>query len=140
MSFALFLLFQFLFLKIILDSSNHSVLANIALKHQLRILRSRYRKKIKPGLSFILFWIFLKRVLSNWKDYLFLVQPETVIGWHRNLFKIYWSFISKNLFRKIAGRKPVIREIKELICRIKTENPSWGRSSVSHQAVGAEAC
>lgn len=130
MAFALFLLFQFLFLKIILDSSNHSVLANIALKQQLRILRSRYKKKFKPGFTFILFWIFLKRFLSNWKDFLFIVQPETVIHWHRNLFKVYWSFISKSLFRKIAGRTPIIREIKELICRIKTENPTYGAPKV----------
>lgn len=126
LSLVLFLLFQYLFLKILLSSSNHSILVNIALKHQLRILRARHRKKIKPGFTFILFWVFLKQFLSNWKEYLFLVQPETVIGWHRNLFKIYWNFISKNLFRKKVGRTTVIREIKELIIKIKTENQTLG--------------
>ena len=130
MSFVLFVLFQFLFLKIILNSSNHSILANLALKQQILILRARHRKKIKPSFTFILFWVFLKRFLSNWKDYLFIVQPETVIGWHRNLFKIYWSFISKNLFRKTAGRTPIMRELKELIIRIKTENISWGATKI----------
>jgi len=130
MALALFVLFQFLFLKILFNASNHSILANVALKHQVLILRARHRKKIKPGIAFILFWVFLKRFLSNWKDYLFIVQPETVIRWHRNLFKVYWSFISKNLFRKEAGRTPIIRELKELIIQFKTENTSWGATKI----------
>jgi hypothetical protein len=34
------------------------------------------------------FWITLRRFWSRWAD--FLVKPETVIGWHRTGFRLYW--------------------------------------------------
>jgi len=55
---------------------------------------------------------------------LILVQPETVVRWHRAGFKLYWTWLSRH--RKCAGRKCVNKELRELIFRMVAENPTWG--------------
>jgi putative transposase len=53
-----------------------------------------------------------------------LVTPRTVVKWHRAGFRLYWKWLSKA--RQIGGRKPVARQIRELIFRMAAENPTWG--------------
>jgi putative transposase len=53
-----------------------------------------------------------------------VVTPETVVGWHRAGFRMYWSMISK--IRKQAGRRRISREVRDLIFRMRAENPTWG--------------
>jgi len=53
---------------------------------------------------------------------LFLVKPETVIGWHRKGFRLYWTWKS----RTRGGRPRIDVEIRTLIRRMASENPTWG--------------
>jgi transposase InsO family protein len=55
---------------------------------------------------------------------LILVQPDTVVGWHRAGFKLYWKWISRSRVR--VGRRSTSKEIRELIFRMVAENPTWG--------------
>lgn len=55
---------------------------------------------------------------------LILVRPETVAGWHRAGFKLYWTWLSRH--RKRAGRKCVSKQLRELIFRMVDENRTWG--------------
>jgi putative transposase len=66
----------------------------------------------------------LRRFWPRSKRALILVQPETVVGWHRAGFKLYWTWLSRH--RKHAGRKCVSRELRELIFQMVTENRTWG--------------
>lgn len=66
----------------------------------------------------------LSRLWPGWKRALIVIQPETVVRWHRAGFKLYWSWLSRH--RKRAGRKCVSRELRELIFRMVAENPTWG--------------
>jgi putative transposase len=52
-----------------------------------------------------------------------IVKPETVIGWHRQGFHLFWTWKGR-LGR--AGRPTVSREIRDLIRRMSRENPLWG--------------
>lgn len=54
---------------------------------------------------------------------LILVQPETVVRWHRSGFKLYWKWLSRHRTR--VGRRCVSKELRELIFRI-AESPTWG--------------
>jgi len=38
-----------------------------------------------------LLWVLLSRLLPNWREMLVIVKPETVIGWHRKGFRLYWT-------------------------------------------------
>ena len=53
-----------------------------------------------------------------------LVQPETVVRWHRAGFRLYWTWLSRR--RVSAGRKCVSKELRELIFRMVAENSTWG--------------
>ena len=66
----------------------------------------------------------LRRFWPRWQRALILVQPETVVGWHRTGFKLYWTWLSRH--RKRAGRKCVNKELRELIFRMIAENKTWG--------------
>ncbi len=54
-----------------------------ALHHHLEVLhrRAAVRPRLRPADR--IFWIWLSRVWSNWRRGLVIVQPETVLAWHR---------------------------------------------------------
>jgi hypothetical protein len=83
-------------------------------------------KRPRPRLSSVdrLFWAVLRQVCSSWKKSLILVTPEAVVRWHRDGFRLYWSWISRA--SQAVGRKPISREVRELIFRMVAEDPSWG--------------
>ena len=96
------------------------VLENLALRQQLVVLKQRYpRPSLKN--SDRLFWVFLSRVWSNWRNSLHLVQPATVVRWHRQGFKYYWRW--KNRGR---GRPKIDLELRNLIRQMCQSNPLWG--------------
>ncbi len=64
-------------------------LENVALRQQITVLkRSVKRAKIED--SDRVFWILMRRLLEGWRDTLLIVQPETVIKWHRKGWRYYW--------------------------------------------------
>jgi putative transposase len=99
------------------------LLENPALRQQLSVM---VRKQPRPRLTLPdkLFWSLLCRVWSSWKRTILIVQPETVIRWHRAGFKLYWKWISRR--RMSVGRRPTSKELRELIFRMVAENPTWG--------------
>jgi len=97
------------------------VAENLALRQQLGVLqRSVKRPKLRKRDR--VFWVWLSRLWSGWQSALTLVQPETVVRWHRQGFRLYWRWKS----RKKAGRPQVDQEIQDLIHRMSRENPTWG--------------
>ena len=62
------------------------------------------------------------RFWPRWRSALLVVQPETVIRWHREGFRRYWRSISK----PGRGRPPISEETRKLILQMATENP-WRR-------------
>src|ERR1700733_896120 len=99
------------------------LLENLALRQQLAVLKQR-QPQPRFARSDRLFWLILRRLWREWKQALILVQPATVIRWHRAGFKAYWTWISRHRAR--PGRKPVTPELRQLIFSLVTENPSWG--------------
>jgi len=100
----------------------HLAVENLALRQQLAICRqSVQRPQLHPRDR--VFWVWLSRLWPNWRSALAIVQPETVIRWHREGFKLYWRWKSR---AGKVGRPRIDREIRELIRRISRENPTWG--------------
>jgi len=64
------------------------LLENLALRQQLAVLKQKHPQ---PRFAIFdrLFWVVLKRFWNGWKRALILVQPETVVLWHRAGFKAY---------------------------------------------------
>jgi len=105
-------------------SSRHDLLLeNLALREQLAVLKARHPQP-RFTVQDKFFWVLLGRFWSRWKNALVLVRPETVVGWHRSGFKLYWKWLSRH--RSPAGRRCVGKELRELIFRMVAENRTWG--------------
>lgn len=98
------------------------LIENLALRQQLMILRSVVKRpKIRKRDRF--FWVILSRLWKGWKNPLVVVQPETVIRWHRKGFKLFWKVKSRKIR---TGRPPVDPETRQLIKDMASANPLWG--------------
>ncbi len=92
------------------------------LTKQIEILqRNSPRLKIKETDKLI--FSLVKTFLSNWKERIFIVKPNTLVKWHKNAFRLYWYRISRG---KKNGRPRVNKELICLIRQIANENPFWG--------------
>jgi putative transposase len=97
-------------------------LENLALKQQLAVFKRRYpRPKLRP--TDRLFWVWLSKAWTAWRDTLIIVKPETVITWHRQGFRLCWRWLSS---RKSVGRPMVGSEVRALIKLMAEANPLWG--------------
>ena len=81
---------------------------NLALRHQLAVLQ-RCVKRPKLRKRDRIFWSWLSRLWKGWRSVLIIVQPATVIQWHRQGFKLYWRWKS----RRKPGRPQVDREKRQ---------------------------
>jgi putative transposase len=93
---------------------------NLALRQQLAIYK-RATKRPKLTGADRLFWVALLRLSSTWRHALIAVKPETVVGWHRKGFRMFWSWKSRHR----AGRPKVRPETRALIQRMAEAN-GWG--------------
>jgi hypothetical protein len=102
-------------------------LENLALRHQIGVLQRSTRRG--PRLTPVdrLVWVWLSRMWSGWRSTLAIVQPETVLAWHRAGFRLFWTW---KVQRGRPGRPVVSREIRDLIRRMCRENSSWGAPRV----------
>jgi hypothetical protein len=106
-------------------SRSDSALEILALRQQVAVLK---RKQPRPRLNPLdrLFWTALRRIWSRWAEVLVVVKPQTVVGWHRAGFQLFWRWRS----RARGGRPKSTAEIRALIRRLAQENPSWGAPKI----------
>jgi transposase InsO family protein len=114
------------FVRVLLVNSAAVSLENVALRHQLAVLQ---RSVGRPRLCRRdrLLWVALSQLWAGWRASLVIVQPATVLAWHRQGFQLYWRWKSR---RRSAGRPPLDLELRTLIRRMARENPTWGRRRI----------
>src|SRR3954447_5098483 len=98
-------------------------LENLALRHQLGVLRRSTPKRLKLTPADRVFWVWLRRVWSDWKSALLIVKPATVIAWHREGFRLFWRW---KIQHGKPGRPTVPKEVRDLIRVMSCHNPCWG--------------
>ena len=104
------------------------ILENFALRRQLAAYkRSGKRPRLRQSDRMILVW--LSRCWVDWRSATVIVQPKTVVGWHRNAFRRYWRCKSRQRGRK-PGRPRLTREVRKLVTEMKQSNPIWGAPRV----------
>ncbi len=104
------------------QSRQSLVFENAALRHQIDVLK---RNAIRPRLRWRdrAFWDLLSCLWPGWRRSIYIVQPETVIRWHRQGFRYYWRWKSRP---RRPGRPRVTREIRDLIREMSLANLTWG--------------
>jgi hypothetical protein len=111
-----------LFLRAFVVSRAALAAENLALRQQLSVLAHTVKRpKLRPRDR--RFWVWLSQLWPAWRSVLRIVQPDTVIKWHKMGFKHYWRRKSKP--RK-AGRPPIDKDMRDLIHRMAHDNPLWG--------------
>jgi transposase InsO family protein len=94
----------------------------LALRHQIIVLkRSVNRPKLRAWDRFL--WIWLLRFWPQWRSALVIVKPETVIAWHRNGFRLFWTW--KCRCGK-SGRPGISKDVRALIRTMSKNNSLWG--------------
>src|SRR5260370_3105658 len=95
---------------------------NAVLRHQLMVLRRRVHGRVQLTNNDRWFFIQLYRWFPSILKVLTVIQPETLVRWHRAGFRCYWRWKS----RPLGGRPQIETELRVLIRRMSVENPLWG--------------
>ena len=104
-------------------SKRELLLENMLLRQQLIVLKRQVKRPALTWRDRALF-VLLASKLPTWKAALVIVQPDTVLRWHRDLFRWVWRRKSKP--RQRRGRSPLTDEIVAVIKQIVKENRTWG--------------
>ena len=105
----------------LMRSKSELMLENALLRQQLIVLQRQVKR---PALT----WrdrtvmVLLASKLPTWKQALMIVQPDTLLRWHRELFRRVWRRRSRP--RRKRGREPLTAEDVALIKRLAKENPT----------------
>ena len=95
---------------------------NLFLRHQLNIAlrRTPHRVRLRGADRALLVWMtWLWPTLLNLSR---IVQPDTILRWHRSGFRAYWRWKSRDRL----GRPTTARELRALIRQMSRQNPLWG--------------
>jgi len=65
--------------------------------------------------------------LFDWRSALVVVQPQTLVRWHRAGFRLFWKWKSR------LGRPPIPVQLREPIRRMARENPLWGQERIANE-------
>src|SRR2546423_1098326 len=95
---------------------------NAALRQQVAVLQRKVRGRVRLTNSDRLFFVLLYRWFPSILKTMSIIQPETLVRWHRAGFRRYWRWKSRNL----GGRSPIDAGPRALISRMSTRNTLWG--------------
>src|SRR5207237_7742991 len=104
---------------------------NLFLRHQLSIALRRAPPRLRLRGSDRALMVWMTRRWPSLLGAAQVVQPETILRWHRAGFTAFWRWKS----RKRAERPKIDGELRDLIRRMSRENPKWGASRIHGELV-----
>jgi putative transposase len=115
------------FIRLFFSSHVALMAENLFLRKQLALFQERKAKPRRTTASFRLAMVALAKFF-DWRDALAIVRPETFVGWHRTAFKMFWRWKSCK-----PGRPALPKNLRELVCRMARENPTWGEERIANE-------
>ena len=106
-------------------SKSELVAENALLRQQLIILR-RQGKRLACTKTDRILLVLLSRIIRSWKQALVIVQPETLLRWHRHGFRLYWKYKS----RAATSTPKLSAETVALIKDMARDNRLWGAEQI----------
>jgi putative transposase len=106
-------------------SKGESIAENALLRQQVIILQRQVKRpQLTPRDRGLL--VLLAKWTRRWKEALAIVKPDTLLGWHRQGFRLYWRHKSRT-----TQREPQIaQETIDLIRQMAVENRLWGAKRI----------
>jgi putative transposase len=102
----------------------------LVLRHELQVLRRQVGRPRLRSADRVLLAAF-SQLLPQARRRSFLVQPATLLRWHRDLVRRRWTYAGRR-----PGRPPLLAHVGQLILRLAAENPSWGYKRIHGELVG----
>lgn len=109
-----------------LTRSRSQLVAENALLRQQLIILTRLSKKPRFTRSDRLWLVLLASRVQHWKSTLLILQPDTVLRWHRQGFRLFWKIKSHNR----CGRPRLSRDTINLIRQMARDNRLWGAERI----------
>jgi putative transposase len=107
------------------NGKSELLVENALLRQQLIILHRQVKRPACRKTDRLLL-VLLAKILRTWKQTLFIVQPETLLRWHRDLFRLFWKHKSK-----ADSRQPKLSpETIALIREMARNNRLWGAERI----------
>ncbi len=94
----------------------------LALRHQLAVANRSRRPRLRLTPADRVLWAWLSHRWRGWREALRVVQPATVLAWHRLGFSLFWTWKSRHR----TGRPAVPHDARALIREMSMANPLWG--------------
>jgi len=91
------------------------------LRHQVKVLRLQVARPSFRPIDRV-FLAAASRVLPRDRWPSFLISPQTLLRWHRELVRRKWTYRTA----RTQGRPPIDTEVQDLVLRLARENPRWG--------------
>jgi hypothetical protein len=100
--------------------------ANLFLRKELALYQER---QVKPqratnATRLVLVWLVH---WFDWRQALIIVQPATLLHWHRQESRLFWQWNSR------SGRPTLPPELQALIRQMARENPTWGQERIANE-------
>jgi putative transposase len=99
---------------------------NLFLRKQLALYQERRTKPRRPDPATRVALVLLSRWL-DWRSMLTVVQPDTLIRWHRRGWRLFWRWKSR------PGRPPIPADLQRLIVTMACANPTWGEERIADE-------
>jgi hypothetical protein len=111
-----------------LDLASRARLAaeNLFLRKQLALYLERHTKAKRPDPATRVALVLLSRLL-DWRSMLTVVQPDTLIRWHRQGWRLFWRWKAR------PGRPPIPADLQRLIVTMARANPTWGEERIANE-------
>ena len=103
---------------------------NALLRQQLIVLQRQVKRPVftpRDRLQLVL----LARLAPGWQAALLIVQPDTLLRWHRHAFRLVWRAKSATALK----RPQIAPTTVALIERLAAENPLWGAERVRGELI-----
>jgi putative transposase len=118
-------------------SKSELIAENALLRQQLIMLKRQVKRPACTKADRILL-VLLARVVRAWKQALLIVQPETLLRWHREAFRLYWKHKSKARAHKpkVAAETITLRRRDgDEESTLGSRTDSWGTAETGHSCV-----
>ena len=106
----------------LIKSRQRLEIENLFLRHQLNIALRPAPHRLRLGNSDRALMVWLTWLWPSLIGLALVVEPDTILRWHRAGFRAYWRWRSGGR----PGRPKIDHELRDLIRQMSKDNPLWG--------------